>query len=448
MQDSRSFDLSETPLGPLSRGLSSGRGDPRSESSDAPISGTSPGAHTSARAESAEQERLWPPPGATPTRRWLGAIEGTLPGPTLVVVGGMHGNEPAGVVAISRVLQELRVRHLALRGRIFGLAGNTRGLAHNVRFLDRDLNRSWVPDKFTRLDAQARSEDSPEDAEQRELLEIFERLDATFDHPLVIMDLHSFSAEGPPFSVTADTLRNRPIAYELRAPIIFGLEECVEGTLLGFLADKGHVAVGFEGGQHEDPRTVENHVAAIWIALVAGGLLSAADVPDLPRHEARLEQACAGLPRAVEIVYRHAITAADNFRMDPGFFNFQAIRKGQRLATDSEGELHASSGGRMLMPLYQGQGEDGFFLTRDLGRAQLSLSEGLRRLKVDKLLGYLPGVEIDARGGGEIRAPGVANRPVLRGALRMLGYRKDTSEAGELRLGRRRQSASRRKGSG
>ncbi|HLT36351.1 MAG TPA: hypothetical protein VK034_08695, partial [Enhygromyxa sp.] len=41
----------------------------------------------------------WPPVGATVRRRWLGAHEGQQPGPTMVVVGGIHGNEPAGVIA-------------------------------------------------------------------------------------------------------------------------------------------------------------------------------------------------------------------------------------------------------------------------------------------------------------------------------------------------------------
>jgi hypothetical protein len=393
----------------------------------------------------------WPPEGATLTRRWLGAHEGELPGPTMVVVGGIHGNEPSGVIAVSRVLHELAQRQIPLRGRLLGLAGNLRALSQNVRYMTRDLNRRWYPDHLARLRDQPREQDNSEDTEQRELLEIFDRLDESFDHPLIVMDLHSFSAEGPPFSVVADALRNRPIAYELRVPIIFGLEEAVDGTLLGYLADLGHVAIGFEAGQHEDPRTVENHVAAIWIALVCAGLIDRRDLPEIGRCEARLEQAAAGLPRAVEIVYRHAIRPEDGFRMDPGFCNFQAVRRGQRLATDRDGELGSPTSGRILMPLYQGQGEDGFFLARDLGNARLQLSAALRKLKVDNLLGYLPGVQVDAQTGDELRVGSVGNRPAVKQVLRMLGYRKELDEApanGELRVARRRQFESTRRGRG
>ncbi|KIG13359.1 Succinylglutamate desuccinylase [Enhygromyxa salina] len=393
--------------------------------------------------------------GATLTRRWVGSHEGQRPGPTMVIVGGIHGNEPAGVIAVQRVLHELRQRRVAVSGRLLGLAGNLRALSQNVRYMTRDLNRRWFPDHLARLRDTPHAEESSEDIEQRELLNIFDRLDETFDHPLVVMDLHSFSAEGPPFSVVADTLRNRPIAYELRVPIIFGLEEAVEGTLLGYLADRGHIAVGFEAGQHDDPRTVENNVAAIWIALVSAGLVARADVPEIARFEARLAQAAAGLPRAVEIVYRHPITPEDEFRMDPGFYNFQGIGRGQRLAIDRSGDVDSPSAGRILMPLYQGLGEDGFFVARDLGPAQLQLSATLRKLKIDGLLGYLPGVDVEADqadGGDEIRIGRVGSQVVVGGVvkqvLRMFGYRKDVGGGDDLVVARRRQVQSSRRGRG
>jgi hypothetical protein len=378
------------------------------------------------------------------SRRWLGAYEGERPGPTMVVVGGIHGNEPSGVVALERVLAELRKRKPDMRGRLLGLAGNLAALEQGVRYMTRDLNRRWYPDHLAKLRDQPREQDSSEDAEQRHLLNIFDRLDERFDHPLVVIDLHSFSAEGPPFSVIADTLRNRPIAYELRVPIIFGLEEVVEGTLLGYLADLGHIAIGFEAGQHRDPRTVENHVAAIWIAMVAAGLLARADVPEIERYEATLEQAAAGLPRAVEIVYRHAITPEHEFRMDPGFSSFQAIRREQRLAKDRDGVVRAPSSGRILMPLYQGLGEDGFFVARDLGNARLQLSAALRKLGVDGLLPYLPGVHVGEPTGNEVAVVG-GDRAAMRELLWMLGYRK---EVGQGRLSRRRQEQSNRRGRG
>ncbi|HSM14698.1 MAG TPA: succinylglutamate desuccinylase/aspartoacylase family protein, partial [Thermoanaerobaculia bacterium] len=79
---------------------------------------------------------------AAPPRR-LGDHEGSRPGPTVVAIGAMHGNEPAGAAAIRAVLERLRAERLPLAGRFVGLVGNRRALAVGSRFLDRDLNRRW-----------------------------------------------------------------------------------------------------------------------------------------------------------------------------------------------------------------------------------------------------------------------------------------------------------------
>ncbi len=56
--------------------------------------------------------------------RELGRVEGELAGPTLICVAGLHGNEPAGVVACQRVLARMRDESHRLRGRLVCLTGN------------------------------------------------------------------------------------------------------------------------------------------------------------------------------------------------------------------------------------------------------------------------------------------------------------------------------------
>jgi succinylglutamate desuccinylase len=50
--------------------------------------------------------------------------------------------------------------------------------------------------------------------------------------------------------------------------------------------------------------------------------------------------------------------------MQPDYKNFQAVEKGELLALDKHGEIRADEDGLILMPLYQKQGDDGFFLVR------------------------------------------------------------------------------------
>ena len=60
--------------------------------------------------------------------RELGTWDNGRPGPTLLVLGGVHGNEPAGVVALQRVLGRLRETDLPISGEITekGKSDNTR----------------------------------------------------------------------------------------------------------------------------------------------------------------------------------------------------------------------------------------------------------------------------------------------------------------------------------
>jgi len=90
--------------------------------------------------------------------------------------------------------------------------------------------------------------------------------------------------------------------------------------------------------------------------------------------------------------HRHAIAPEDAFQMEPGFRNFQPVRRGQVLAKDRRGKITARESGLILLPLYQKLGDDGFFLGREVKQFWLGLSAMLRKLKVGHYIYLLPGV--------------------------------------------------------
>jgi succinylglutamate desuccinylase len=51
--------------------------------------------------------------------------------------------------------------------------------------------------------------------------------------------------------------------------------------------------------------------------------------------------------------------------MNPGYFNFDPVSKGDIIASDSNGDIAAPADGHLLMPLYQLQGDEGFFIVQD-----------------------------------------------------------------------------------
>lgn len=343
--------------------------------------------------ESVSGNAVVPPSDGERFPRILGRYDAGVPGPTLVVTGGLHGNEPAGARAARAVVRILNEHRPPFRGRVVAVAGNLDALARNRRFVDRDLNRVWTEQGVRDLLAGDPANDDSEAREQRALLEILEseRRDAV-DHGLVVLDLHTTSGGGPPFSLMSDTLANRRVATALPVPVILGLEESIDGTLLEYATRHGDRALVVEGGQHTDPESMRNHEAVIWYALLAIGCIDRDACPDGRSQRVQLQRVSAGLPRFVEIRHRHAVAPEDGFRMEPGFQGMQRVEAGQILARDRNGEIRASESGRLLMPLYQKQGSDGFFLVRGVSPFWLGLSAFLRRLRLDVFLPLLPGV--------------------------------------------------------
>jgi succinylglutamate desuccinylase len=383
-----------------------------------------------------------PPTGATQPQRVIGDQGDPSLGATLVIIGGMHGNEPAGVEACREVMRILGERKTEIRGRVLALVGNRAAVARKQRFLLRDLNRRWTPERLGHLREQSSRLDLGEDGEQRELVRLLREAADRATGPITLLDLHSTSADCPPFCCMADALRHRPLAFGLGVPVILGLEEATDETLMGYLADQGHIGVAFEAGQHEDPETLLRHVAAIWVSLVGSGLISSDDAPGYDAHVRRLRDAAKNMPRVVEIVYRHGIRPEDDFAMRPGFMSFQPLSDGDLLAQDRGGEVRAAYGGRVLLPLYQGLGEDGFFIARDVGKLRLGLSSLLRRFHFDRLLHWLPGVRRPQHGQpNQLLVSRSANIRWLRSLLFLCGYRRSVPQGDLVRYSRRRPDA-------
>lgn len=321
-------------------------------------------------------------------RRTLGDRQGGS-GPTMIVVTGLHGNEPAGGLAARRVLARLEREGLEINGRFVVLAGNLRALAAGIRFLDCDLNRQWTPERVAELQNQALND--AEATEQRELLAAIREVANQSTGPVYFLDLHTTSAVGPPFVTVGDTLRNREFARSFPLPLILGLEEQVDGALLEYLNNFGLITLGAEAGQHDCDRSVDRLEALMWLALRSAGLL-APDAVEGRVYAGVLREASRGVPPVIEVRYRHAIDDQDGFEMLPGVHNFAPVEKGQVVAHDRNGPVHARESGLMLLPLYQGKGEDGFFIARPLRTFWLYLSAFLRGLRIGAFLHWLPGV--------------------------------------------------------
>lgn len=371
------------------------------------------------------------------SKHLVAAIRGKGPGPTLIVVGGIHGNEPAGAFAAERIAPHIQMKKSQICGEVVLLSGNIRALAQRVRYIDSDLNRHWSPQNISRV----RSERSPrrksEDLELLGLLKQFESASERARGELYFLDLHTTSAHGVPFATVGDTLRNRKFALNFPTTIVLGLEEQIEGTMLEYVNNLGAITMGFEAGQHEAQSSVDYHESVIWIALVAAGLMRRVDAPEFERACSLLEKAGGGA-RIVEVRSRHAIAPNDEFSMEPGFENFQSVQRGQLLAQDRFGPIKAAETGMVLLPLYQRLGDDGFFLGRKVNRFWLRLSAVLRHLRIGDYVHLLPGVRRqDMEGSSFVVNTRIARILPLQ-VFHLLGFRKRRWSEHVLVVSRRR----------
>ncbi|MBL8859126.1 MAG: succinylglutamate desuccinylase/aspartoacylase family protein [Planctomycetes bacterium] len=311
--------------------------------------------------------------GLSGLKRVLGDLPGARPGgPLCVVTAGIHGNEPAGVHALRRVFATIAQGKVPLQGRFVALCGNIAGLERNARFISEDMNRVWSKERVSALRASDPARDNSEQREQRDMLA---HIDADLDDPhgkVTHLDLHSTSSIGPPFTVIAGPGASRAAANHLGVPLLLGLDSVIGGTLIEHMGNLGHSTVLIEGGQNDAPSTIDHHESAVWLTLEFAGVVRSADIPELDALKARLLAGADGLPHELEIGYRHRLEPEEEFRMLPGYSNFDDVVEGQLLARSGPGfeiEVRAPWTGTLLMPRYQGQGLDGFFLGRRSTRA-------------------------------------------------------------------------------
>lgn len=298
--------------------------------------------------------------------RVLGIIEGDPSGPTVVVITGMHGNEYAGVDAAQNIFNMLEGIRPQICGRLVILRANLPALKNKVRYLDEDMNRLWFPSIIERVRNTPEAElETNERRQMKQLLTVLDDIKERSEKPVVLADIHTFSAEGSMFSITSSDPRQRKLLSNLYVPMVFGIEESLRGTALGYYQKQGFISFGLEGGQHTNELTEYNITASLLLLLHAVGSIKKQYVEKIEEFERHLKEHTHNLPVETELVYQHIIEPDDGFAMRPGYSNFQPIKKGEWLANDNEGKIIAQTDGYILMPLYQKQGNDGFFIIKE-----------------------------------------------------------------------------------
>jgi len=294
--------------------------------------------------------------------------KGDEKGPLLIVFGAMHGNEPAGVEALKMVQKMLDVEPITnpefhFKGRLVGMIGNLKAYELKQRYIDRDLNRCWITEFI-----ESKETSFYEQHELKEILHCIQKLIRKYDPTeLIILDLHTTSSFGGIFSIVTNDIKSLHIAKAFHAPVITGFMEVLKGTTLHYFSESTMkiptVTLTFESGQHKEKLSVNRAIAGIVNCLKVTGMVEEKHVENI--HDKVLIDYSKNLPQVVHLIERHTIEPEDKFVMKEGYTNFQKVQKGEHLADDLNGPIKAPTDGLILMPLYQKQGEDGYFLVKE-----------------------------------------------------------------------------------
>lgn len=305
-------------------------------------------------------------------QRIIGHYTGQERGTLIIALAAMHGNEPAGIQALNRLFQMLedepkRNADFIFSGRIVGVMGNIQAFERKLRFVKKDLNRELTLENLKNLRLTPQYRLAYEDLELMELTQAIKNEIIEYKPSrLVVVDLHTTSASGGIFSIVSDDVESLNLATQLNAPVVLGMIGKTGGTTLHYFKTENMgiptISICFEGGQHNDALSIQRMIA--WLVNLLREVKSVEPDDVENRHEAILKNYSKHLPKVVDLFYVHHIQPSDHFQMREGFKNFQAIKAGEILADDKNGEIVAPEDCLLLMPLYQRQGTDGFFLVR------------------------------------------------------------------------------------
>lgn len=358
--------------------------------------------------------------------RYIGKFENDVKRPTVVFFGGIHGNEPSGVFALNEVCQHITDNGVPLYGSLYAISGNLCALPDGNRFCDIDLNRIWTQENITDLVDLKKAPSRKEDSQLLEILKEIKSIVSRAEGPIYFIDLHTTSSQSCPFIPINDTMANRNFAQLFPVPTVLGIEEFLDGPLLSYINEIDHIALGFEGGQHDEKDAIKHHIGFISLVLLYSGLIEKDSIPNYQKYVKSLELASQKDKGIYEIIDRYEVKNNSLFKMKPGFRSFDAVKINQPLAEYNAEQINARYSGKIFMPLYQSQGDDGFFIIHSISPKWLTLSLFLRKYRFENILVLLPGIRHDNENSKAILVNKNIARFLSKEIFHLLGFRMKT----------------------
>lgn len=304
------------------------------------------------------------------------SFQGLRPGKRLIVLGGVHGNEPCGTIAIRRILDELERGALTIECGSVTFVPVCNPLAHAqyTRMGERNLNRRLLP-----IDIPQQFEDH-----------VANWLCPLLSSHDVLLDLHSFHTPGQPFAMLGPKNNQgglEPFFHEAEEEALarhLGVELFVDGWLdtyasgvlrrqqaggskehdvqygvgtTEYMRRQGGYGLTLECGQHEDAAAPEVAYRAILNTLAWLGLSGQEKPPEVMNRTTL---------RLFEVVDRDS----PQDRLAREWRSFERLEPGELIGTRADGEeLRAMETVHIVFPNPDAEpGCEWFYLARAVDR--------------------------------------------------------------------------------
>lgn len=262
--------------------------------------------------------------------QYVWQFKGEEPGPTVTIMGGLHGNETVGIDVVEKLLAMVRGKIKV--GTINLVIGNPAACEAGKRFIDKDANRLWGHN-LVNIPEQDRVEDlKPFLAGSDLMLDLHSTIKPvsepflvvpSFDHPMVD---------------TIPTLGIRKIITGEGLKLPDG--DPIESDL--FTVDNGGLGVTVEAGWQQDPNLVDKTMDSVLRALEKVGIFE----PDSLGKHHQVEPV-----ETFEIWNAYgAIFPKGNFKFDKEWQNYDPIKKGEVIGYENGEPILAEKDSRLLFP--------------------------------------------------------------------------------------------------
>ena len=259
-------------------------------------------------------------------------LMGKEPGPTSIILVGVHGNEKCGVEALNKILPNLEIQ----KGKVFFAYGNPKAIDQNVRYTEANLNRMFKPEETL-----SEKEKGNYEYSRAQFLKKY------LDQSDVLLDIHaSFTPTSQRFVICE--LNSKDIVKYLPFNLIVsGFDQIEPGGTDYYMNSIGKIGICVECGYLGDQKSVAIAEESIFTFLRARG------------HIAGEKQL---FNQDYVQMYSIYITK-NNFKLAKEFSDFEEIKSGQLIGLDGQEKIQAQKDSVILFAInVEVGGEEAFLL--------------------------------------------------------------------------------------